>query len=158
MTTATLQKSIREQYKEALPAILKQHGISNKFAGPRIDKISLNMGVGRAIANGEILNVGPGGKAVHGRRLRSLRHDRHLLGELRELLPRFRRGLPAKLFKVWRNWFVSIVVDGTVSDADVWVMIANPGVLSLIPEFDKLSLVTAKLPVAICDEEYRDVD
>ncbi len=57
MTTATLQKSIREQYKAVLPAILKQHGISNKFAGPRIDKISLNMGVGRAIANGEILNV-----------------------------------------------------------------------------------------------------
>jgi large subunit ribosomal protein L5 len=57
MTTAALQKSIREQYNDVLPEILKQHSISNKLAGPTIDKISLNMGVGRAIANGEILNV-----------------------------------------------------------------------------------------------------
>jgi large subunit ribosomal protein L5 len=57
MTTATVQKPIREQYNDVLPEILKQHGISNKFAGPVIEKISLNMGVGRAIANGEILNV-----------------------------------------------------------------------------------------------------
>ncbi len=57
MTTATVQKPIRQQYKDVLPEILKQHGIKNKLAGPTIDKISLNMGVGRAIANGEILNI-----------------------------------------------------------------------------------------------------
>jgi large subunit ribosomal protein L5 len=55
--TATLQKSIREQYNTVLPEVLTKHAIKNKLAGPKIDKISLNMGVGRAIANGEILNV-----------------------------------------------------------------------------------------------------
>ena len=57
MATNTVQKSIRERYQEVLPEILKKHGVTNKLAGPRIEKISLSMGVGRAIANGEILNV-----------------------------------------------------------------------------------------------------
>ena len=57
MATNTVQKSIRERYQEVLPEILKKHNVSNKLAGPRIEKISLSMGVGRAIANGEILNV-----------------------------------------------------------------------------------------------------
>lgn len=55
--TTTLQKNIRDRYQDLLPEILKKHGISNKLAGPRIEKVSLSMGVGRAIANGEILNV-----------------------------------------------------------------------------------------------------
>lgn len=55
--SATLQKTTRELYQDRLPEILKKHGITNRLAGPKIDKISLNMGVGRAIANGEILNV-----------------------------------------------------------------------------------------------------
>jgi large subunit ribosomal protein L5 len=57
MATTTVQKNIRDRYQDVLPEILKKHGISNKLAGPRIEKISLSMGVGRAIANGEILNV-----------------------------------------------------------------------------------------------------
>ncbi len=57
MTTATLQKSIKETYNEVLPEVLKKHGITNKLAGPRIEKICLSMGVGRAIADGQILNV-----------------------------------------------------------------------------------------------------
>ncbi len=58
MTTATaVQKTTRERYQDILPEILTKHGVVNKMAGPRIDKISLSMGVGRAIANGEILNV-----------------------------------------------------------------------------------------------------
>lgn len=57
MATNTVQKSIRERYQDVLPEILKKHGVTNKLAGPRIEKISLSMGVGRAIANGEILNV-----------------------------------------------------------------------------------------------------
>ena len=55
--TATVQKTTRDRYQEVLPEILTKHGVSNKLAGPRIDKICLSMGVGRAIANGEILNV-----------------------------------------------------------------------------------------------------
>ena len=55
--TTTVQKNIRDRYQDILPEILKKHGISNKLAGPRIEKVSLSMGVGRAIANGEILNV-----------------------------------------------------------------------------------------------------
>lgn len=55
--TATVQKTTRDRYQEVLPEILAKHGVSNKLAGPRIDKICLSMGVGRAIANGEILNV-----------------------------------------------------------------------------------------------------
>jgi large subunit ribosomal protein L5 len=57
MTTATLQKSTQQLYTEQLPTILSKHGIKNRLAGPRIDKVSLNMGVGRAIADGQILNV-----------------------------------------------------------------------------------------------------
>jgi large subunit ribosomal protein L5 len=55
--TTTLMKPLRETYGERLPEILKKHGITNKLAGPRIEKISLSMGVGRAIADGQILNV-----------------------------------------------------------------------------------------------------
>ncbi len=55
--TATLQKTTRALFIEQLPGLLAKHGITNHMAGPRIDKISLNMGVGRAIADGQILNV-----------------------------------------------------------------------------------------------------
>ena len=55
--TVTVQKTTRDRYQDVLPEILTKHGVSNKLAGPRIDKICLSMGVGRAIANGEILNV-----------------------------------------------------------------------------------------------------
>jgi large subunit ribosomal protein L5 len=52
-----LQKTTRQTFRERLPEILKQHGITNVMAGPRIEKVSLSMGVGRAIADGQILNV-----------------------------------------------------------------------------------------------------
>jgi large subunit ribosomal protein L5 len=55
--TASLQKSTRALFDEQLPEILKKHGITNRMAGPRIEKVALNMGVGRAIADGQILNV-----------------------------------------------------------------------------------------------------
>ncbi len=57
MSTATLQKTTKDLYQEAVTELCKKHGITNKFAAPRIDKVSLNMGVGRAIADGQILNV-----------------------------------------------------------------------------------------------------
>jgi large subunit ribosomal protein L5 len=58
MSTATmLQKSTRELYKDSFAELCTKHGITNRFAAPRIDKVCLNMGVGRAIQDGQILNV-----------------------------------------------------------------------------------------------------
>lgn len=57
MATTVLQKTTREKYDEILPVICEKHGITNKFAAPRITKVCLNMGVGRAIADGQILNI-----------------------------------------------------------------------------------------------------
>jgi large subunit ribosomal protein L5 len=54
---SNLMKTSKELFSERLGEILKKHGIANKMAGPRIDKVCLNMGVGRAIADGQILNV-----------------------------------------------------------------------------------------------------
>lgn len=52
-----LQPTSKDLYQERLPEILTKHGIKNKLAGPKIEKVSLNMGVGRAMQNGEILNI-----------------------------------------------------------------------------------------------------
>lgn len=57
MATTTLQQSTREKYDEILPVVCEQFGVKNKFAAPRITKVCLNMGVGRAIADGQILNI-----------------------------------------------------------------------------------------------------
>lgn len=53
----TVHKSTRALYAEQLPGIIAKHGIKNKLAGPRVEKICLNMGVGRAVADGQILNT-----------------------------------------------------------------------------------------------------
>lgn len=53
----TLQKTTKDLYQEAIAELCKQHGIKNRLAAPRIEKVSLNMGVGRAIADGQILNI-----------------------------------------------------------------------------------------------------
>ena len=55
--TTTLQKTSKELYQASLDELCKKHGIKNKMAAPRIDKVCLSMGVGRAIADGQILNV-----------------------------------------------------------------------------------------------------
>ena len=57
MSTSTLQKTTRQLYQDGLAELCQKHGIANKMAAPRIDKVCLNMGVGRAIADGQILNV-----------------------------------------------------------------------------------------------------
>ena len=54
---ANLMKTSRQLYSEHLPEILKKHGIANKMAGPKIEKVALSMGVGRAVQDGQILNV-----------------------------------------------------------------------------------------------------
>jgi large subunit ribosomal protein L5 len=52
-----LMKTSRQLYDERLADILKKHGVTNKLAGPRIEKVALSMGVGRAVQDGQILNV-----------------------------------------------------------------------------------------------------
>jgi large subunit ribosomal protein L5 len=52
-----LMPTTKEIYQQRLPEILKKHAIKNRLAGPRIDKVVLSMGVGRAIQDGQILNV-----------------------------------------------------------------------------------------------------
>jgi large subunit ribosomal protein L5 len=52
---SALQKTSKELLAERLPELLSQHGITNRLAGPK--KVCLNMGVGRAMQNGEILNI-----------------------------------------------------------------------------------------------------
>lgn len=56
-TAPTLQQSSKTLFEEGLKALCEQRGITNKLAAPRIEKVCLNMGVGRAIADGQILNV-----------------------------------------------------------------------------------------------------
>ena len=56
-TTTTMMKNSKDLLSERLPEILKKHGITNRLAGPRIEKVALSMGVGRAVADGQILNV-----------------------------------------------------------------------------------------------------
>jgi large subunit ribosomal protein L5 len=48
---------LRQRYKdEIVPRLLKEFGIDNVMAVPRIEKISLNMGVGDAIQNIKVLD------------------------------------------------------------------------------------------------------
>ena len=54
---SNLQLTSKAIYNEALPSIIAKHGVANKLAGPRIDKVCLSMGVGRAVQDGQILNV-----------------------------------------------------------------------------------------------------
>lgn len=49
---------LREQYKtEIVPALVKQFGYKNIMAVPRLDKITLNMGLGEAVQNAKVLDV-----------------------------------------------------------------------------------------------------
>lgn len=57
MSAPLLMKNSKATYQETLPGILQKAGIKNRLAGPRIEKVCLNMGVGRAVADGQILNT-----------------------------------------------------------------------------------------------------
>lgn len=57
MSAPQLMKTSKATYAEVLPEILKNAGIKNRLAGPRIEKVCLNMGVGRAVADGQILST-----------------------------------------------------------------------------------------------------
>jgi len=54
---STLQKSTKQLYHDGLPELLAKHGVKNRLAGPRIEKVCLNMGVGKAVNDGQILNI-----------------------------------------------------------------------------------------------------
>lgn len=54
---STLQQTSKERFQELMSGLCEQHGIKNRMAAPRITKVCLNMGVGRAVQDGQILNV-----------------------------------------------------------------------------------------------------
>jgi large subunit ribosomal protein L5 len=50
---------IREQYdKEAVPALMKQFGYKNRLQVPRLERIVLNMGLGKGTADPKIVETG----------------------------------------------------------------------------------------------------
>ena len=49
---ARLQEFYR---KEVVPALMKQLGLANPMAVPRITKVTINMGVGEALADRKVL-------------------------------------------------------------------------------------------------------
>jgi len=55
--SATLEATTRDRYRETLVELCERRGIGNRFAAPRITKVCLNMGVGRAVQDNQILNV-----------------------------------------------------------------------------------------------------
>jgi large subunit ribosomal protein L5 len=49
---------LKERYrKEIVPALMKEFGIGNTMAVPRLDKIILNMGMGEAVQNVKVLDA-----------------------------------------------------------------------------------------------------
>ena len=49
---------LEEKYKkEIAPALMERFGLTNRLAVPRITKITLNMGVGKAIENQKRLDA-----------------------------------------------------------------------------------------------------
>jgi large subunit ribosomal protein L5 len=57
MATSMLIPGSRERYDSVVVDVMRQHGITNRLAAPRLSKIVLSMGVGRAIQDGQILNI-----------------------------------------------------------------------------------------------------
>lgn len=55
--STTIEAGSRERMATAIVELCKAKGIANRLAGPRLEKIVLNMGVGRAVQDGQILNV-----------------------------------------------------------------------------------------------------
>ena len=50
---------LMEQYKnEVVPAMMKEFGYKSTMAVPRIEKVVLNMGLGEAIQNIKVLDLG----------------------------------------------------------------------------------------------------
>ena len=58
---ARLQEFYR---KEVVPALMKQLGVANPMAVPRITKVTINMGVGEALADRKVLDSATAGDNV----------------------------------------------------------------------------------------------
>jgi large subunit ribosomal protein L5 len=61
--TATPQDKVTPRLKkrydqEVIPALVRQFGFKSKMQVPRIEKITLNMGLGEAVQNGKIIDSG----------------------------------------------------------------------------------------------------
>jgi large subunit ribosomal protein L5 len=52
------QSRLHKHYREAaVPALMKQLGITNRMQVPRIEKITINMGVGEAVADKKLMDA-----------------------------------------------------------------------------------------------------
>jgi large subunit ribosomal protein L5 len=50
---------LRDKYRaEVVPALMKQFNYSNPMEVPRVTKVTVNMGLGEAVSNGKIIEVG----------------------------------------------------------------------------------------------------
>ena len=57
MSETTIIEGTKQRYERTIASLQEGHGIKNRLAAPRITKVCLNMGVGRAVADGQILNI-----------------------------------------------------------------------------------------------------
>lgn len=58
MTTQTAKPRLYEKFQgEVLPELMKRHGISNKLAAPRLQKVVISMGVGEAKENKGLIDA-----------------------------------------------------------------------------------------------------
>src|SRR5215203_1043352 len=54
---ATTKARLREQYTSAvIPALIKEFGYKNVMAVPKVEKISINMGMGEATSNSKVID------------------------------------------------------------------------------------------------------
>jgi len=54
-----VEPRLRKRYKaEVIPALVRQFGFKNPMQVPRLQKITVNMGLGEAVANGKIIESG----------------------------------------------------------------------------------------------------
>ena len=54
---STLQVTTKTRFVDVQKQVAADFGVTNMMAAPKIDKVVLNMGVGRAIEDGQILNT-----------------------------------------------------------------------------------------------------
>ena len=55
--STTFETGTRELFEAALAKAMEAHGIKNLMAAPKISKVCLNMGVGRAVNDNQILGI-----------------------------------------------------------------------------------------------------
>ena len=87
---SNLQKTSRAIFAERLPELMKAHGVANRMAAPKIEKVVLNMGVGRAMADGQILTI----VAEH---LSLIAGQRAVVTKTRKSIANFRTRIGAKV-------------------------------------------------------------